>query len=511
MTGGRFIAVLLLACVCTGAACGLAVAAPGDVDRTFGQEGIATLPSESGAFVTGDDMAVGPDNAIYVLSTANRCGPFSPCVQESLVSRLRPGGALDTTFGQNGTGAALPIPFGYGGSAPTALAVGREGKPVVAAAKGKELLLARLDVNGRPDLSFGAGGVATDRLGIEPDRLRIAVGTDGSIAVGAEAGFGAAGPVVAVARYTQQGAPDPGFNGGAPLMTSLGSGLGGLGLGSDGRAVVAGPGCCDQGGSTVHIVGITPKGVFDPEFGSRGQRFVDDVAPAAAVGSVSILDDGRIVVVGAGKNGRPFALRLLSDGRLDRRFGNRGIAHANAAFSGEVRGVVDGSGRLLIAGTALSEPGQAGHFRRVAVLRRLRNGGPDGTFGGGNAITFPFLEDASVLAVGIQSGDRIVVLSGVGSCLRSCPVPKPTVIRYLGGDSGARCLGKRATIVGTRNDDTLVGTPRRDVIVAGAGNDLVRGRGGNDLICGGPGNDRLIGGGGRDRLLGGPGRNHLRP
>jgi uncharacterized delta-60 repeat protein len=511
VTGGRFIAVLLLACVCTGAACGSAVAAPGDVDRTFGQEGESVLPGPNGGFVTPDDMVVGPDSSIYALSTDFRCGPFMSCVQESLVSRLRPGGSLDATFGQDGTAATTPIPFQYGGSAPTALAVGREGKPVVVAAVGRELLLARLDVNGQPDLSFGTGGVATDRLDIEPERLRVAVGTDGSIVVAAEAGFGSGNPVVTVTRYLQQGAPDPAFNGGTPLVTSLGSGLGGLALDGDGRAIVAGPRCCEQGGSSVHVVGITPKGVFDQEFGPRGQRFVDDVAPAAAVGSVSILDDGRIVVVGAGKNGRPFALRLLSDGRLDRRFGNHGVAHANAAFSGDVRGAIDSRGRLVIAGTVLSEPGGGRHFRRVAVLRRLPNGGPDGTFGGGNAVTFPLAEGASALAVGIQSGNRIVVLSSVGVCVRTCPIPRSTVIRYLGGDSGARCDGKEATIVGTRNNERLVGTPHRDVIAAGAGNDIVRGRGGNDLICGGPGNDRLIGGGGRDRLLGGSGRNHLRP
>jgi uncharacterized delta-60 repeat protein len=504
---GRFICALLLGAIWLGMATA-ASAAPGDVDRAFGQEGTAMLPSEDGSFITGNDMAVGPDNEIYVLSTAFRCGLLSSCMQESLVSRLRPGGALDTAFGQGGRAAVIPIPLEYGGSGQGALAVGRDGKAVVAALKGRELLLARLDSSGRPDLSFGAGGVATDRLGIEPDRMRIAAGADGSIVVAAEAGFGAGNQVVAVARYTSQGVPDPAFNGGSPLMTSLGSGLGGLGLESDGTAIVAGPRCCQQG-SSVHLVGITSKGVFDPDFGPRGQRFVDDVAPEAAVGSVSILNDGRIVVVGAGKNGRPFALRLLPDGRLDRRFGNRGIAHARAAFSGEVRGVLDGSDRLLIAGTALREPGRPGNFRRLAVLRRLRNGGPDGTFGGGNAVAFPFLEGAGVLAIDIQSGDRIVVLSGVGECSRTCPSPIRTVVRYLGGDSGARCHGKKATIVGTRNSERLMGTSHRDVIAAGAGNDVVLGRGGNDLICGGPGNDRLVGGGGRDRLLGGAGRNHL--
>jgi RTX calcium-binding nonapeptide repeat (4 copies) len=68
-----------------------------------------------------------------------------------------------------------------------------------------------------------------------------------------------------------------------------------------------------------------------------------------------------------------------------------------------------------------------------------------------------------------------------------------------------KCLGKRATKVGTGRRDVLNGTRGRDVIVGRGGNDLLRGRGGNDLLCGGPGRDTLIGGPGRDRLFGGPG------
>ncbi|HEV2755020.1 MAG TPA: calcium-binding protein [Actinomycetota bacterium] len=65
----------------------------------------------------------------------------------------------------------------------------------------------------------------------------------------------------------------------------------------------------------------------------------------------------------------------------------------------------------------------------------------------------------------------------------------------------ATCFGKRATIVGTSDDDTLRGTPGRDVIVAAGGRDLVHGRGGNDLICGGSGEDEgLYGDGGDDRI-----------
>lgn len=60
-----------------------------------------------------------------------------------------------------------------------------------------------------------------------------------------------------------------------------------------------------------------------------------------------------------------------------------------------------------------------------------------------------------------------------------------------------RCLGRRATIVGTGRADVLRGTPRPDVIAALGGNDRVFGLGRGDVICGGPGNDLIVASGDR--------------
>jgi Ca2+-binding RTX toxin-like protein len=165
---------------------------------------------------------------------------------------------------------------------------------------------------------------------------------------------------------------------------------------------------------------------------------------------------------------------------------------------------VDGSGRLAIAG--LSPYDFLRHPRTsLTVLRRRANGRPDRVFAGGTISRLRLSVETRATAIGIQSGNRIVVLGEAGDCERECAPPTSLLLRFLGGSSHARCAGRRATIVGTRGGERLVGTARRDVIAALSGNDVVRGRGGSDLICGNGGNDRLIGGGGRDRLLGGSG------
>ncbi len=65
-----------------------------------------------------------------------------------------------------------------------------------------------------------------------------------------------------------------------------------------------------------------------------------------------------------------------------------------------------------------------------------------------------------------------------------------------------KCLGRKATIVGTARADVLKGTARADVIVGLGGGDTIKGLGGNDRICGGNGKDKLIGGAGGDVLSG---------
>jgi len=73
------------------------------------------------------------------------------------------------------------------------------------------------------------------------------------------------------------------------------------------------------------------------------------------------------------------------------------------------------------------------------------------------------------------------------------------------GKRAGRCLGRKATLVGTRKNDKIIGTKKRDVIVARGGKDKIRSRGGNDLICAKGGKDRIAGGSGEDKVKAGGG------
>jgi hypothetical protein len=78
-----------------------------------------------------------------------------------------------------------------------------------------------------------------------------------------------------------------------------------------------------------------------------------------------------------------------------------------------------------------------------------------------------------------------------------------------GGQPRGKCMGRPATLSGSRLPERLIGTRDRDVIVGFAGGDEIFGNGGNDLICGGVGTDSLEGGNGADNLYGGDARDAL--
>jgi uncharacterized delta-60 repeat protein len=482
-------------------ACNSAAAAPGDLDRFFGGEGIASLDDLTNSRVTPVDMAVGPGNTIYVLGSKLDCF-CDRTISDLLLTRRDAHGARDESFGTGGTSSvfgSLNTAIGSEGS----LVVGKDGKVVVGSTDNGGIVVARVNPDGSLDSTFGAGGIAKIAFGSRMSGVQVAVQSDGSVVVGADMNVGYGEASVVVARLTQQGTLDPAFNGGQPVVASLGGGFGGLAPVGD-SLVIAGPNCCGIRGSTIHIARLDSSGRFDRRFGHRGHRFVDDVAHAAEVDAVVALPGGKVDVVGSGDSDA-FALRLLPGGRLDPAFGDHGIAYMRNSSLRVFSAAVDAYGRLVIAGLALKdlEDGLS------AVLRRLPNGRPDRSFGGGSIVRLHTAVPSSARAIGLQSGDRIVALVAAGSCERYCSPFKYSLVRYRGGSGGARCMGRRATIIGTRGGETLIGTRHRDVIAALSGNDVVRGRGGNDLVCGGRGDDRLFGGGGRDRLVGGSGRNEI--
>jgi uncharacterized delta-60 repeat protein len=496
-----------------------ASAAPADLDTSFGGDGIVevegpaglTFPREAAA-----RMAIGPRDEVFVLSSSYPgCEPPFDCTVELTVARYGADGSRDTAFAPGPQLIVAQNPFEHSFD----LAVGADGKPVVAATdEGGGLVVARLGLDGRLDGGFGVGGRAehTGTHAIESVRgaPALAVQPDGMVLVAAQGSQNEETQTseLLLARYLSTGQLDPGFGtGGETTLTLRGRSRPNAVLpGPAGTIAVPAPQCCV--GSSGRILGggfnvtrFLSNGQPDPGWPGGGALFYP-VAPGydGGIEAATIGPDGKLIVsVEENSELRSTVgnlVRFMPDGSLDSSFGEGGRTTAFSRVGGVDPDdlVVDPTGRIVGVGWAGT----------VSVFRLRPEGGADRTFNGGQHLVVPYGSDKSTpYQVGLQSGGRIVVLGESGNVGR----PKGfALIGIKGGTDRTKCLGKRATIVGTANQDEIVGTPRRDVIAALGGKDNVRALGGADLICGGKGRDTLLGGPGKDRVQQDPVRRRSR-
>jgi uncharacterized delta-60 repeat protein len=496
----RAVTALVGTCALLGALASVASAAPADLDHAFGQRGFAgvspalDVPQGSERVL---DMATGPQEEILVLSEA--CPKMPECL--FAVTRYSQDGFRDFAYGAGGRAViSTRLPSGAQLAAPQgSIAVDDRGDAVVATSTEGNLAVFRFDQSGAPDAGFGQGGQVSTDLGGSEEAAEVKLQPDGKIVVAGSmrhAPQSSAPADVLLARYLPNGAADPGFGQQGTVVTNLlpNDQPVALAIDSEGRLVVAVDECCAGRGRAV-LARFGSEGVLDGGFSTQvgagsSTRLTDVLAPPS----------GKLYVIGnetiRGRGSAGFISRLLDNGRPDRKFGRGGTVSLGFARSTVDQAAIDASGRIVLAGSgADSKLGEA-----LWVMRRQANGRPDRTFAGGGQQRFGLGSTSEVNALAMQSSGRIVILGESSECFRECSSWHPVLLRFLGGDSAVRCMGHKATIVGTRRGETWRGTGHRDVIAGLAGNDRIEGRRGNDLICGGPGHDRIDGGPGHNRI-----------
>lgn len=152
-------------------------------------------------------------------------------------------GRLDATFGSGGTATA---DFATGLDYAWAVAVQPDDKVVaagVAVGADQDFALARWNVDGTLDPTFGSGGKVTTAIGSGNEFAKsVVLQPDGKIVAGGPSRTGAYNEF-AVARYLPDGSLDPAFGTGGKVVTSISTGhdyLNAIALQSDGKIVGAG-------------------------------------------------------------------------------------------------------------------------------------------------------------------------------------------------------------------------------------------------------------------------------
>jgi uncharacterized delta-60 repeat protein len=286
----------------------------GELDPSFGNSGFAAFERAPGE-QRFSSVAALPDGAVVGAGYA----PFDG-MHDFAVARVTASGVLDSSFGDAGF-VRVGKHRGFGGAV-THDARGR----VIAGGyfsnqRGSDLLLTRLDAKGRPDPSFGVGGLVENDAGSNDQPHAIFARPDGGFVV---VGYRSGSKNGAVA-FRPDGALDRGFgvNGAATFEADTGPAFAtAAALGRDG-AIVAGGYLAQQ--HRGFVARIDARGRPDTGFGNGGVATLDTPAISSAW-AVAIDSRSRVLLGGHTTTGPAVVARFTREGRLDATWGKNGIA-----------------------------------------------------------------------------------------------------------------------------------------------------------------------------------------
>jgi uncharacterized delta-60 repeat protein len=237
-----------------------------------------------------------------------------------------------------------------------------------------ESVVARYNLDGTPDTSFGTGGQVIDTMSVA---RAVAVQNDGKILVagGLIARDGVAIPLgsnsLALARYNPNGSVDTSFGKGGMVLVAFATGSDTFGeavsVQPDGKIVVAG-GNTVYGGTkktptatgAIVLARFNVGGSLDISFGKSGT--VLSTVPTNAGGGGEgwfgmgmALDPatGRIAVEAPDQNGKGMVVCYTGSGQLDATFAGTGFHSMPDLFSGPAITILPSGHQIVVAGQSI--------------------------------------------------------------------------------------------------------------------------------------------------------------
>lgn len=324
-------------------------------DASFGTAGVATV--KYATLARFDGVAATPLGG--AVAAGRRTVGTST---DTVVARVTSTGTLDTSFHATGL---VSVDVG-GTDAATAVAVGGDGSVYVGGNAGSGGYVLHYTAAGALDTGWSGDGMAT---GIPLSVHALALSPDGTLLVG-----GATTPAPGdwrILRLATDGSVDSSFGGGTGRTVDVGGddGVTALALRKDGTVVATGTGHGPSGSSHTVVRGFLSTGADDPSFNAFDDRFGTDDAPV----SVAAQSDGRILVAvdsAVASDHDVVVMRLQSDGSVDPDFGIDGATVSDLGRSPGVAGALAPAGQGPVA---LGSVRRAGHD--VAAVFRYQDDG----------------------------------------------------------------------------------------------------------------------------------------
>jgi uncharacterized delta-60 repeat protein len=401
----------------------------GPLDPFFGNGG-ASIGITSNASISSKNLLIQPDNRIIQVFTiyANNHYEFG-------ILRYKIDGQLDSSFGNNGkTTTAMGGSDGYA----TAGALQSDGKIVVVGSASTSnsigFGLVRYNSNGTIDNSFGSSGKVIASFGSYYDyATAIAIQADGKILVAGSSADSYYTGAFALARFKINGTFDSSFGQNGKIVTHLGpfvTYIGGQYFGRyaeesakavvlqpDGKIILAGTsyttdGCWDYYGGiycnpAFAMVRYHSNGIIDSSFGTYGK--VTDSVTLLQMSSMTLQNDGKILVLGDGNPNSFITKRYNSNGSIDNNYGIGGTSNTKIAGLNTYHGprslAIRADGKIIIGGVL-----SGNNVSQFAILRNTSNGLPDSSFNGNGTLFFKLRQPESleeISSVALQ-GNKII-------------------------------------------------------------------------------------------------------
>ncbi len=411
---------------------GHVLAAAGDLDTSFGTNGIVNTDFYSRKDI-GYSVAVQSDGKIVLAGKANT---ESSSDNFALV-RYTSDGTLDSSFG---VGGKQTLDFNNGLDVGSAVTILSDGKILLAGkatpSSAQEFAVARFTSSGMVDTSFGTNGKATTSMGTLTDEVNaVGIQSDGSIVIVGAASNGS-NRDFALARFTSTGALDTTFNSTGKVLTNFfnqddyGKGMA---IQSDDKIVVAG--YTNTGTDRdFALARYTSSGAQDTTFGTNGLVHTD-IGSANDYGyAMALQSDGKIVVAGrveGGSNVNVGVTRYTSSGVLDTSFGTAGKVNMNITSDDDMVQTVaiQSDGKILVGG----------YYRKTSsvydifLARFTSDGTLDTTFGtNGKVTTANDSRSIQSNTMAIQSDGNILVGGYIADSSYDF-----ALARYLGTSTGS--------------------------------------------------------------------------
>ena len=404
----------------------LAVAAPGDLDTTFGAglgKIIAPIGSESASFA----VAVQPDRKLLA------AGDCFDTNTHFCLARYLPNGSADVSF--NGTGKVI-TPVGIGQAHIRGVALQPDGKIVSVGncynGISYVFCMTRHLIDGSLDNTFSETGKVVSQIGdsgSDDYAYGIALQPDGKIVVVGECSNGGSWRFC-LARYLPNGAFDPSFNSGGRTLTQIGGVADrarSVALLKKKKIVVAGY-CANAYNSDICVAQYLPDGSLDLLFNGTG-TVVTSVGGRDFGNGVAVQPNGKIVVAGSCDSAisADFCIvRYLANGQLDITFNGNGKVTAPFGTSENATSIaLQPDGKIVVAGYCYG----SSNFD-FCMARYLANGGLDTSFNVTGRVSTAFSAGHDYgYSLALQADGKIVVVGACqnGSYFDFC------IARYEGG------------------------------------------------------------------------------